>query len=103
MKQIGELNGHALLLSCAGAGYPGDLMYYWNQWKRPGTRHRHLMALGISKDRVKLASRSRKGYWRMSGNSVVQCALTNAWLKGQGVPDMRAKWVALHYPDQQGV
>ncbi len=49
---------------------------------------------------VKLASRSRKGYWRMSGNSVVQCALTNRWLIEQGVPDMRAKWVALHYPDQ---
>ena len=78
-------------------------LYYWKQWKRPGTRRRHLMALGISKERVKLASRSRKGYWRMSGNSVVQCALTNAWLKEQGVPDMRAKWVAIHYPDQQGV
>jgi len=95
-------------------------LYYWKQWKRPGTRRRHLMALGISKERVKLASRSRKGLptgvevkwssvsaalrlWRMSGNSVVQCALTNAWLKEQGVPDMRAKWVALHYPDQQGV
>jgi RNA-directed DNA polymerase len=78
-------------------------LYYWKQWKRPGTRRRHLRALGISKERVKLASRSRKGYWRMSGNSVVQCALTNRWLKEQGVPDMRAKWVAIHYPDQQGV
>jgi RNA-directed DNA polymerase len=78
-------------------------LYYWKQWKRPGTRRRHLMALGISQERVKLASRSRKGYWRMSGNSVVQCALTNQWLKEQGVPDMRAKWVAVHYPDQQGV
>jgi RNA-directed DNA polymerase len=75
-------------------------LYYWKQWKRPGTRRRHLMALGISKDRVKLASRSGKGCWRMSGNSVVQCALINAWLKEQGVPDMKAKWVALHYPDQ---
>jgi len=36
-------------------------LYYWKQWKRPGTRRRHLMALGISKERVKLASRSRKG------------------------------------------
>jgi hypothetical protein len=31
----------------------------------------------------------------MSGNSVVQGALTNAGLKEQGVPDVRAKWVAL--------
>ena len=41
--------------------------------------------------------------WRMSGNGIVQIALNNAWLKKQGVPDMRAKWVALHYPDQQVV
>ena len=78
-------------------------LYYWKQWKRPGTRRRHLMALGILSDRVKMATRSRKGYWRMSGNGIVQIALNNAWLKQQGIPDMRAKWVALHYPDQQGV
>ena len=53
---------------------------YWKQWKRPRTRRRHLMALGISKDTVKLASRSRKGYWRMAGNSIVQRALTKQWL-----------------------
>ena len=75
-------------------------LYYWKQWKRPSTRRRRLMALGISKDRVKLASRSRKGYWRMSGNSVVQCALNNGWLEEQGVPNMRAKWIALHFPNQ---
>ena len=75
-------------------------LYYWKQWKQPRTRRRHLIALGISPDKVKLASRSRKGYWRMSGNSIVQCALTNTWLHKQGVPEMRAMWVALHYPDQ---
>jgi RNA-directed DNA polymerase len=53
---------------------------YWKQWKRPRTRRRHLLALGISRDDVKLASRSRKGYWRMSGNSIVQRALTKEWL-----------------------
>jgi RNA-directed DNA polymerase len=44
-----------------------------------------------------MASRSRKGYWRMSGNSIVQRALTNQWLNEQGVPDMRASWIKLHY------
>jgi len=70
---------------------------YWKQWKRPRTRRRHLLALGISKDDVKLATRSRKGYWRMSHNSVVQRALTNQWLWDQGVPNMRQQWVGLHY------
>ena len=75
---------------------------YWKQWKRPRTRRRHLLALGIAKDDVKLASRSRKGYWRMAGNSIVQRALTKQWLWDQGVPNMRQQWIDLHYPAPSG-
>ncbi len=75
---------------------------YWKDWKRPRTRRRHLMALGISKDDVKLASRSRKGTWRVAGNSIVQRALTKQWLWDQGVPNMRQQWIVLHYPEPQG-
>jgi hypothetical protein len=56
-----------------------------------------LIALGISPDEVHLATRSRKGYWRMSANSLVQRALTNRWLHEQGVPDMRTLWMTLPY------
>ena len=70
---------------------------YWKQWKRPRARRRNLLALGIPRDEVKLASRSRKGYWRMSGNSIVQRALTKDWLWRQGVPNMRQQWIDLHY------
>ena len=72
-------------------------LYYWKQWKRPRTRRRHLLNLGISFEEVHMATRSRKGYWRMSGNSIVQRALTNRWLHEQGVPDMRKLWIVLHY------
>jgi RNA-directed DNA polymerase len=72
-------------------------LYYWKQWKRPRTRRRHLIALGIKPEEVHMATRSRKGYWRMSGNSIVQRALTNRWLHEQGVPDMRTLWITLHY------
>lgn len=72
-------------------------LYFWKQWKQPRTRRRHLLALGIDPDEVKLASRSRKGYWRMSRNSIVQRALCNRWLAQQGVPDMRAIWITIHY------
>lgn len=75
-------------------------LYYWKQWKRPRTRRRHLLALGIPKDQVRMATRSRKGYWRMAGNSIVQRALTNTWLESQGVPNLRTQWIRLHYgPD----
>ena len=61
------------------------------------TRRRHLLALGIDPAEVHMATRSRKGYWRMSANSIVQRALTNRWLQEQGVPDMRTLWITLHY------
>ncbi|MDL5048676.1 hypothetical protein QQ054_21930 [Oscillatoria amoena NRMC-F 0135] len=54
---------------------------------------------GYSPDEVKLATRSRKGYWRMSSNRIVQQAMSNRWLEEQGVPDMRTLWIKLHYPD----
>jgi len=47
-----------------------------------------------------MASRSRKGYWRMSQTEIVRFALNNRWLEEQGVPDMEAIWIALHYPEQ---
>ena len=37
-----------------------------------------------------MATRSRKGYWRMSQNEIVRFALNNRWLEEQGVPDMNA-------------
>jgi len=72
-------------------------LYYWKQWKRPRTRRRHLLALGADPKEVHMATRSRKGYWRMSSNSILQRALNNHWLHEQGVPDMRTLWITLHY------
>lgn len=72
---------------------------YWKDWKRPRKRRRMLLKLGVSKDRVHLASRSRKGYWRMSRNSLVNLALNDRYLETQGVPSMRDLWVTYKYGD----
>jgi RNA-directed DNA polymerase len=71
---------------------------YWKQWGRSRRRRRMLLRLGADPRAVHLASRSRKGCWRMSTNSIVQAALTNEWLNKQGVPDLPALWAAYHYP-----
>jgi hypothetical protein len=44
-----------------------------------------------------MVSYSRKGYWRMSGNALVQRALSKDWLLLQGVPYLRSRWIAIHY------
>ena len=72
-------------------------LYYWKQWKQPRTRRRHLLALGVDPKRVHMASRSRKGYWRMSQTEIVRFALKNRWLEEQAVPDMEAIWKLLHF------
>jgi hypothetical protein len=56
--------------------------------KKPLTRRRDFIKLGANPDEVHMASRSRKGYWRMSSNSIVQQALSNRRLKEQGVPEL---------------
>jgi RNA-directed DNA polymerase len=71
---------------------------YWKQWGRARRRRKMLLKLRADPATVHLASRSRKGCWRMSTNSIVQAALTNEWLNKQGVPDLPALWVAYHYP-----
>jgi len=59
-----------------------------------------LLKLGADRRDVSKASRSRKGCWRMSTNSIVQAALTNEWLDKQGVPNLQNLWIACHCPDQ---
>lgn len=74
-------------------------LYYWKQWGRPRTRRRKLLRLGIGRDEVHKASRSRKGHWRMSHTSIVERAMTDAWLANQGVPSLEKQWVSVRYPD----
>ena len=74
-------------------------LYYWKQWGRPRTRRKKLISLGIDRDEVKLASRSRKGHWRMCQNSLVRIALNNDWLSDQGVPSIKEQWISVYYPN----
>lgn len=74
-------------------------MYYWKQWGRPRTRRRKLLKLGIDRATVHLASRSRKGPWRMSQNSKVRIAMNNEWLEQQGVPSIANQWISIRYPN----
>ena len=74
-------------------------LYYWKQWGRPKTRRRKLLKLGIGRGEVHKASRSRKGHWRVSHNSIVQRAMTDTWLADQGVLSLEKLWVSIRYPN----
>ena len=74
-------------------------LYYWKQWGRPRTRRRNLLKLGIGRQEVHKASRSRKGPWRLTQTSIVGRAMTNQWLADQGVPSIEKQWISIRYPD----
>lgn len=55
------------------------------QWKKPRTRRRNLVALGIPEDWARLISGSRKGYWRLSNTPQVNKAFGLAYWRDQGL------------------
>jgi RNA-directed DNA polymerase len=58
----------------------------WKEWKRPQTRYRNLLALGISGRDARSWAASQKGYWRVAGSWPLQRALPNAyWHKAMGL------------------
>jgi len=75
-------------------------LYYWKQWGRPKARRRNLLKLGVPRTKVHMASRSRKGHWRISNTTIVRTALHNEWLEAQGVPNLVNIWKSIRYPEQ---
>lgn len=73
-------------------------LYYWKQWGRPRTRRRKLLKLGTSRGVVHMASRSRKGPWRISHTKIVQQAMTVEWLEDQGLQSIEKQWCLIRYP-----
>lgn len=68
----------------------------WKDWKLPRKRRRMLIKLGVPPEEVKRASRSRKGYWRMSQNRLVRLALFRAAGDKTGRPRSAANRTTTH-------
>jgi RNA-directed DNA polymerase len=73
-------------------------MGYLKQWRKPRTRIRKLLSLGVSlKEAINLGM-SSKGYYRLAKTKAVQIGLNNDWLKSQGLVSIKEQWVKFHYP-----
>ncbi|RPF41984.1 group II intron reverse transcriptase/maturase, partial [Thermodesulfitimonas autotrophica] len=55
------------------------------QWKKPRTKWRNLVVLGIPKGWARLVAGSRKGYWRLAISPQVSKALGLAYWRDQGL------------------
>ena len=71
---------------------------YWKQWRWARTKIRHLVALGVSLKQAIIAGVSSNGPYRMSRTKVTQMAMSNAWLKEQGLVSIKEQWSRFHHP-----
>jgi RNA-directed DNA polymerase len=67
-------------------------MCYWKQWRWVRTKIKHLLALGVSLKTAIQHGVSSKSYWHMARTPALQQALSNAWLKAQGLVSVKDQW-----------
>jgi RNA-directed DNA polymerase len=70
-------------------------MCYWKQWRRPRTKVRNLVRLGVNLDMAIKHAVSRKSYWRMSRTPAMRTAMPNKWLAQQGLLSLKQLWFDL--------
>ena len=73
-------------------------MCYWGQWRKPRTKVANLLRLSASKDWAVSCGCTGKGPWRSSKTPGIQQALSNNYLKEQGLFFLREGWIKVHYP-----
>jgi RNA-directed DNA polymerase len=72
-------------------------MAYWRQWRKPRTKVRSLMRHGVHVRAAVACGITSKGPWRSSKTPGIQQALSNAYLKSQGLYALRDGWINLHH------
>ena len=63
-------------------------MYIWKQWKKPRTKYRNLLKLGIPEYYARITANSRRGYWFVAGTTSVGRAISNERLASAGYLDL---------------
>ena len=71
-------------------------MYIWKQWKLPRTRVKNLLKLGVPEWAAYQYGYSRKGYWRMSGTTTVNRAISKERLAQAGYYSILDRYESLH-------
>jgi len=68
----------------------------WKQWKKPLTKYRNLIRLGIEEQKAYEWANTRKGYWRISSSHILHRALTDRKLVQLGYMDISVKYQFVH-------
>ncbi|WP_221192137.1 group II intron maturase-specific domain-containing protein [Microbulbifer rhizosphaerae] len=72
-------------------------MCYWKQWRKPRTKIRNLLHLGVPLKLAISCGMTSKGYWYSARTEGIHRGLNDAYLAAQGLLSLRTRWVEIHY------
>jgi RNA-directed DNA polymerase len=70
-------------------------MCLWKQWKKPKTKVKRLISLGMPKDKAFEWGNTRKGYWRIAGSPILHRALGNQYWESNGLKSLMVRYNTL--------
>ena len=71
-------------------------MCIWKQWKKPKTKVRNLIKMGVPVDLARKAGNSRRGYWFTTHTVAVNMAMTKERLISSGFYDLATAYQSVH-------
>lgn len=74
-------------------------MCYLKQWRRPRTRIRNLIKLGVPEHRAITLGMSSKGPYRLAKTFATNQGISNRYLESVGLISVKGIWVKFHYPN----
>jgi group II intron reverse transcriptase/maturase len=70
-------------------------MCLWKNWKKPKTKIRNLINLGVPEWKAFEWGNSRKGYWRISNSPILHKTLDNSYWSNQGLKSLQTRYEIL--------
>ena len=67
------------------------------QWRKPKTRFKNLIRLGVDRIKAAMIAASSKGYYRLSKTYAVQQALNDSYLSNLGLVSLKDLWIRFHH------
>lgn len=72
-------------------------MCLWKQWKKPQTKAKRLVTLGVPKTKALEWGNSRKKYWRIACSPILHRTLDNAYWQTEGLKSLRDRYFLLRH------
>ncbi|KOS64766.1 group II intron reverse transcriptase/maturase [Lysinibacillus agricola] len=72
-------------------------MCLWKDWKKPRTKVRNLIRLGVPDWKAYEWGNTRKSYWRISKSPILHRTLGNSYWSNQGLKSLQARYEILRY------